>query len=267
MALQFIIDSSTLSGVNSANFEYQVSQVGIDVSDPEGKRSSRMEISLGESNIWYSYPNLSPDFDNQTFKYRPGATASWETLTIPEGVYNIEDIDAYIKQEMKTNGDYGGTDSNGDDVYYFSLTADNNQLKAVITLSNSYQVDLTAGNLYLLLGFDSQVLNTDGKHVAENRANIENGVSNILIHCSLVGNSPYSGSYVNGNPSDVLYSFNPNVPPGNLITITPNPPIWLPVKESLITTIRMRVTDQAGNLLNLRGENTSYRLVLRERPT
>ncbi len=55
---------------------------------------------------------------------------------------------------------------------------------------------------------------------------------------------------MNNVKSDVIYSFVPETPPGSLITINPNPPIYLTVREKkFIQTIRMQITDQENRFL------------------
>jgi hypothetical protein len=84
--------------------------------------------------------------------------------------------------------------------------------------------------------------------------NISKGIDRILIHYSLVENS-----YLNNVISDVIYSFVPETPPGSLITVNPNPPIYLPVREKkFIQTIRMQITDQENRLLELNNEPVTY---------
>lgn len=260
MSFQFILDSSTKSGADPANWTYTF-RTGIDVSSPDNRSQSAYEIALAEAGIWYSWSNIAAKFNNQSFVYSPDAGSSWKTITIPEGNWGVEAINTYVQSQMKINGDYGVT--GGNDEFYITIGADYSQIRATVTIANSYQLDFTVGKLNELLGFNSQVFDADGLYTATNRPNIENNVSNILIHCSIVGSSPFAGSYTNGSPSDVIYSFNPTGDPGSLMTIIPNPQVWLPVMYPCINSITMYLTDQNGNILDLRGENTTYRLILR----
>jgi hypothetical protein len=91
---------------------------------------------------------------------------------------------------------------------------------------------------------------TEGKYPIS----ITKGNDRVLIHCSLVENY-----YLNNVKSDVIYSFVPETPPGSLITINPNPPIYLPVREKrLIQSIRMQITDQENRLLELNNEPVTF---------
>ena len=61
----------------------------------------------------------------------------------------------------------------------------------------------------------------------------------------------------------VLYSFFPNVSPGMKIIEKPNHLVFLPVTRT-IDQVKIWLTDQNGNLLNLRNEVVTIRLQLRK---
>ena len=71
-------------------------------------------MALLNLETYYSFPNI--DATNNNFKYSPDGGSNWFTVTIPEGSYEIRDIDAAIKQHMKTNGHY---DSQNDSQKYY----------------------------------------------------------------------------------------------------------------------------------------------------
>ena len=86
-------------------------------------------------------------------------------------------------------------------------------------------------------------------------------VNSVLVNINII-----SGSNVNGNQSPVIYSFNPNkVSPGYKIDERPNPKlIYFPVNTLAINSIRIWLTDQNNNLIDLRGETVTISLHLRE---
>jgi hypothetical protein len=108
--------------------------------------------------------------------------------------------------------------------------------------------------LYKIFGFEPQTINQP-KAESKFKADITRGVDRVLIHCSIVG-----GTYENTFESDVIYSFVPNVAPGSILDIQPFHPIYLPLKETTIRKIRMRVTDQNDRLIDLNGQNLDYLL-------
>jgi len=138
-----------------------------------------------------------------------------------------------------------------------SLTPDYNTFKCLLTLLNSYEVDFTVSNLYLLLGFKSQIYTTTQE--GPNNVNISNGIDKVLIHVDCV-----TGSYTLGQSSDVLYSFAPNSSPSSLLIVDPIKRVYLPLNQSsYLNKIRVRITDDSNNRLNLNGEQVTVTLLLK----
>ena len=92
-------------------------------------------MALINLETYYSVPNI--DLTNNSFKYSPDNGKNWFTIQIPQGSYEIRNIDAAIKQQMRTNNHYD--DEN--DKYFISVSANSSTLKTVLTLSNGFQVD------------------------------------------------------------------------------------------------------------------------------
>lgn len=213
------------------------------------------EIALDSMTLWYSYYNISPDYGNQIFRYHNGTT--WKNITITAGLYTIDNINEFVHTAMKADGDTG-TDVNGNDLFYISLTPNYNTFKLLISVSNSYQVDLTVGNLYQLFGF-TQIIVSSSQEGANN-VNITNGVDRLLLHLDCI-----TGSYKGGTTSDVLYSFNIDGPPSSLIQIQPYNKIYLPLNRSgFLFQVRIYLTDQKNRRVNLNGEEVSLTLTLRK---
>ena len=84
-------------------------------------------------------------------------------------------------------------------------------------------------------------------------------ISSILVNIDII-----SGSYVNGYTQPTTYSFFPDVSLGYKIIENPHYLICLPITADIIHSITIRLTDQNGYELNLRGENLSMRIHLRE---
>jgi len=65
------------------------------------KKGKQYEMALLNLQTYYSFPNI--DSTNNSFKYFPDNGKNWFTIQITEGSYEIYDIDAAIKQQMRTN--------------------------------------------------------------------------------------------------------------------------------------------------------------------
>jgi len=79
-------------------------------------------------------------------------------------------------------------------------------------------------------------------------------VTSLRVKSDIIG-----ASYTNGSTANVLYSFFPNVGPGYKIIEVPANLVYLPVTLSTISSMETKLTDQNGNLINLRGEELSLR--------
>ena len=67
-----------------------------------------------------------------------------------------------------------------------------------------------------------------------------------------------------GAPSSVLYTFFPRVAPGVKIIEKPFERIYLPIIPQDIHRIELKITDQHGEILDLRGEEVTVSLHLVE---
>ena len=125
-------------------------------------------------------------------------------------------------------------------------------------LQNNYEVDFwNDKSINSLLGFHSK-LYTSGFHESENMVNILK-INSILVNIDII-----SGSYVNGSTQPTIYSLFPNDTPGYKIIEIPHNLLYLPITSDTINSIKIWLTDQNGNKLNLREENLSMRFHLRE---
>lgn len=193
-------------------------------------------LGLMNFSVYNSIPNV--DKSNNMLYYDD------KELEIPVGSYELEDLDAYLKDHL------GGKDK-------ISLTGNNNTL--LCELKSKYLIDFTKPrNIGKLLGFKPTKLEANHLHSSTIQVDILR-VATILIDCNLV-----SSSYINNRENHIIYSFANITPVGYRIIETPNSPIYLPVREKIIDNITVTVTDQFGNLINFRGEELTVRLHLKK---
>ena len=84
-------------------------------------------------------------------------------------------------------------------------------------------------------------------------------VNQIHVRCNII-----EGSYLNGSRAPILYSFFPNVPVGYKVVEIANPSIYFPLSFTNIESIRVWLTDQDADPINLRNEVLSMWLHIRE---
>lgn len=245
------LDSSSLTNQSSQDFT-------VYFASPLNVRKGIHEIALVRANLWYSYYNISSAMGNNIIAYTNNSSQT-RTVTFPDGNYTLTAINTYLESVMLANGDY--TLTSGIYTYYISILPDYTTLKVQITLSNTYTIDLTRSTFNTLLGWNQAVYNFTGSQEGTSSANINNNINSLLIHCDIVGSS-----YQNNILSDVLYTFVPNVPPGSNISVEASPAlIYLPLRiPDLIQKIRMYLTDQQNNIINLNSQPVTYLLHLRK---
>ena len=170
-------------------------------------------------------------------------------IKIPEGSYEIDDINNTIQQEMKKRGHY---DSINED-YHINISANSNTLKSVLILEKDYHQN----SLAKVLGFTGAKY-TGGFHESENVVDILS-INSILVNIDII-----SGSYVNGATKNTIYSFFPKVSRGYKIIESPVNLVYLPITLDNIDSLNVYITDQDNHLLNLRNEKLTIRFHIRE---
>ena len=212
----------------------------------------KYEIALVNLETYYSFPNI--DETNNIFVYSPDNGNSWEKIKIPEGSYEIDDINNTIQREMEKRGHY---DEINED-YYINIAPNTNTLKSVLILEKGYQVDFNHQNsLAKVLGFTGTKY-TEGFNESENVVDILR-INSILVNIDII-----SGSYVNGTTKSTIYSFFPDVSPGYKIIESPVNLVYLPITLNTIDSLNVMITDQDDHLLNLRNEKLTIRFHIRE---
>ena len=107
-----------------------------------------------------------------------------------------------------------------------------------------------------LLGFEENFVGV-GEHEWSKIVNILR-VNSLFVNCYII-----TGSYVSSYQKPVLYSFFPNVPPGYKIIESVGSQIYLPISQNYIDNIRVWLTDQDGNEVNLRGVTLNIWLIIK----
>ena len=212
----------------------------------------KYEMALVNLETYFSFPNM--DSSNHNFRYSSDNGATWVNINIPEGSYELVDINEYIQRIMRENGHYDSTS----DEYNITLEANNNTLKSVLNIAANYMVDLTPENsVRSVLGFNALIYSS-GYNESENIVNILS-VTSLRITSDIIGSS-----YSNGSNENTIYSFFPSVGPGYKIIEVPVNLVYLPITMNTISSMETKLIDQNGKLINLRGEELSIRFHIRE---
>ena len=217
-------------------------------------RNKKYEAALLSIDLFNSFPNITEK--NNVFKYSTDNGSNWKVIRIDTGSYQLSAINDEIQRLMIINGDYDSTN----DKFYITISANTSKLTSLIEITNqSYKIDFAVENsLGPTLGFQKIILNY-GYNVSTNIVDI---IKINIIHVNL---GIISGAYDNGVQSPVIYSFYPNVSPGYKIVERPNPSlIYCPINISNINSMRLWLTDQDNNLVDVRGGRVDVKIKMRE---
>lgn len=158
-----------------------------------------------------------------------------EVIVIPNGCYQIKDINDYIRAQVARN-------------VIINITANNNTLRTHIksTVPINFEPKDSIANL---LGFKNKSLPLSHKpHISDYTANITK-VNTVLINCNIT-----TGSYINGEPEHIAYAFFPKVPPGFKIIESPDHVMYLPINAKIITNLVVIIQDQDREIINFNNE-------------
>ena len=152
----------------------------------------KWEMALVGPETYYSLPNI--DLTKNNLRYSRDDDVTWHDINVPEGCYEISDINDYMQKILKEHIARKN---------FISIEPKNNTLKCVLNVAVGYKVDFTTANsLRSVLGFSAKIY-AEGYNV------------NIMSVSSLrVANDLISGSYLNGIRGNIIYSFFPNAAPG-----------------------------------------------------
>ena len=215
-------------------------------------RDKEYEIAMVNLETYYSFSNT--DETNSVFVYSPDNGNSWVKIKIPEGSYEIDDINNTIQHKMEKREHHDPINED----YYINISANSNTLKSVFIMEKDYQVDFNHQNsIAKVLGFTGAKY-TGGFHESENVVNILS-INSILVNIDII-----SGSYVNGMTKNTIYSFFPKVSPGYKIIEMPVNLVYLPITLDIIDRLGVPIMDQDDRLLKLRNEKLTIRFHIRE---
>ncbi|GBM81898.1 hypothetical protein AVEN_22878-1 [Araneus ventricosus] len=198
------------------------------------------KLALQSFSMNMSWYNISEKYENDTFKLIEGDKE--RIITIPDGNYSVKGLNRYI---IKLFGK--------DPPIIFGIIEERQRIS--FKLKKNYKMDLRNSDLHQLMGFKSEILNQEEQE-GEYITDITHGNDNIYIHCDVI-----DGALVNNINSDVIYSFVNKTPPGSLISKDFNNLIFFPEKINNISRIRMRITNQNNELIDLNKGRVKYNLL------
>ena len=196
---------------------------------------------LANLSIYYTWKNVKSTYNNN--KFRISAPTWNETFELPDGSYNIREIQDYIEYIIKKHETIG---ENAPILIYANSI--NNRI--VFKIKTGYQLELLSKETMKLLGSTKDITDVDKN--SENVPRLEN-VGVVLVHCDLVNNSYQQHSRV-------LFTFVPNRQYGQLISISPHSLIFLKTVNTEFSEIDIWFTDKNNNALEIE-DNVNISLI------
>ena len=172
-----------------------------DLVDKLDLRNPNKIMALGGLSIYYTWKNVKSTYNNNKFKI---SAPTWNaTFDLPDGSYNISEIQDYIEYIIKKHEKIGENAP----ILIYANTINN---RIVFKIKTGYKLELLSKEIMKLLGSTKDIIDSDKN--SENVPRLEN-IEVVLVHCNLVNNSYQQHSRV-------LFTFVPNKQYGQLISIS-----------------------------------------------
>ncbi len=251
MSQIIILDSSQVPNQPSGNFTVNYPQ------PIKLRGAGDWEIALIRADLVNSFFNITATTNTNKMTYSPNSGVTVRVVTIPDGTYNIIDIERVLHDFMLTQ--VSGLDFDlvgGEPVFHIFLTPNFNTLRLEIVIDDAdFEFDLTTGvngDINRLFGHPSIKYTGVGTNVGTELVNITDDIFSILINVSIA-----TDSWNNAQNKGALFSFVPSVPPGSAITLTVPKPIYTRIKrgDREVRNITVTITDQtATKIIDFNGE-------------
>ena len=213
-----------------------------DLIDKLDLKNPNKNMALGNLSIYYTWKNVKSTYNNNNFKI---SAPTWnETFDLPDGSYNISEIQDYIEYIIKKHETIGETAP----ILIYANTVNN---RIVFKIKRGCKLELLSKETIKLLGSTKDIIDSDKN--SENVPRLEN-VEVVLVHCNLVNNSYQQASRV-------LFTFVPTKQYGQLISISPHSLVFLKTMNTEFSEIEVWFMDQNNNALEIE-DNVNISLII-----
>ena len=213
-----------------------------DLIDKLDLKNPNKNMALANLSFCYTWKNVKLIYKNNKLKI---SAPTWnETFDLPDGLYNISEIQDYIEYIIKKHETIGENAP----ILIYANTINN---RIVFKIKSGYKLELLSKETMKLLGSTSNIVDADKN--SENAPRLEN-VEVVLVHCNLVNNSYQQDSRV-------LFTFVPTKRYGQLISISPRSLVFLKTMNTEFSEIEIWFTDQNDNALEIE-DNVNISLII-----
>lgn len=262
-------------------------------------------IAVSQVVMYYSWFNITSAYSNNTFTYTwtvAGITTTF-TVNIPDGLYNITDINAFLQWTMINNGHYL-INASGDNVYYAELLVNPNRYAIQVNTylvptalpvgytqpSNFAGYPTTTQNPVIVIPQGFNLITGYTANFTTN-ANVGNAyipptpsVSNNYVAKDAVGTlsylsntnpdvQPNSSVYLSisninnpySQPSSIIYSITPNVAIGEQIVESPPNFMWNKMIDGTYNQLRVQLLGINKAPIIMKDPNLTIMLTIRDK--
>lgn len=247
------------------------------------------EIALSSLAMFYAWRNIDASlYGNNilTYTWENAANAQTTyTITIPDGLYEIADINSYCQYVMIANGHYL-VNASGQNVYYFNMVVNPNLYAIQI---NTYQFPIalpvgytnpaaipfpaqtfkpqvaTPANFNNIVGFASTFISARDLGVAYPDTNSYTSITSPQVQPAptlILNTSNINNIY--SNPSTCIYAVTPTVAIGEQIVERPPEFSWNKLTSGTYSEIRIQLTTPTGALVPILDPQMTVILAIRE---
>lgn len=245
----------------------------------------KVSVALGSASLFYSWRNITAVKANNTFNIIHPTTSAVVVLTlnIPDGGYEIADLNNYIRWYLISNGYYIQNNTTGDQTVYCelrvnaatysvefvsynlptSLPAGHTAGSAITFPSTTRgpQLQVTNANFGKLIGFATgsfpAAAPTTITTVASTMTPVLTDVQNVVVTLDSAFN-PFAPN------SKVIHAISySGVAYGRLITSEPNELTFVPQQQGFRQTLRIQLTDQNLQPLQIIDTDITIKLILK----
>jgi len=255
-----ILSSDTATGATNVSADGSEFDVQLNEAIKIPDDALNCSLSVESATVWWSVANITTGVNDKLYMVGLDTSDVTQnfTLTIPQGLYDLTALNLKIQQLLENQDGKISPYNN------FDLIADNATQKVVIKFNYSVcEIDFSQSDTPReLLGFASSnygpYAGAPENVLAPNVAAF-NSVDSFLIHCDLVDR----GILLNNQYTQVVSQVLIDVAPGSQIVNTPFNPTKIEAHNLIGAsrrTIRVWLTDQAGNAVNTNGELYSLKI-------
>ena len=277
---------NVVPGSNNTVFEYNFPGGGIQL-------KHNTKLALASITMYQSTPNISAALNNNSFSYKWLGGATEFPVVMPDGFYEISDMNNFLHQTMLNNGHYLTEVSTNNAVWFLTMSVNPSTYKidllsfplvntfytpalytqpaavsgipvwSVPAVSANPQYVITSNLFTNVVGFSAGTYPAASNNTVITTSSSTfspqvNPLSSYLVKCNLV-NNPY------GIPNSLIYSFPPAGTFGQQFVVAPNEYSFIDAQDGYYNSMRIEFTDQNDRPVVILDSNINILVVITDR--